>query len=287
MYRRGHRIPRLARQIYCCWDRRHRHLARLCGERRQVQAQDYLQIHLAADPERSAIEAMGCGRKDMYGRKYFGVERPPSSSTARAGSRRSGARSRCRGTRRRSWPPLRRCSAVASGRRRGRDTGAGRSFRRKPNEAFQGLDGPGYCAARPGPHAAGRRDPRHHRAEAVEARRAGQDHRPAVKIAFASACPSADECVSRCSARPRPRPASLTRPALARRLPPRARGAPTAIAANLVLRLREQGRARARKGQRQRRRGQASESRDIERRQIGREFRARAPAPKAAVAAPS
>ena len=35
-----------------------------------------LEIALAADPERSAIEAYGVWKeKSMYGRKYFGVER--------------------------------------------------------------------------------------------------------------------------------------------------------------------------------------------------------------------
>ena len=35
-----------------------------------------LKIALAADPERSAIEAYGVWKeKSMYGRKYFGVER--------------------------------------------------------------------------------------------------------------------------------------------------------------------------------------------------------------------
>ena len=69
-----------------------------------------LSVALAADPERSAIEAYGVWKeKSMYGRKYFGVERS-TFLIGRDGADRqgSGARSRSPATPKRCWPRSRR-----------------------------------------------------------------------------------------------------------------------------------------------------------------------------------
>jgi len=64
-------------------------------------------VRLAADTDKAVVTAYGVWvEKSMYGRKYMGVERSTFPDRQAAGaSRGAGARSRCRATQRRYWPP--------------------------------------------------------------------------------------------------------------------------------------------------------------------------------------